>query len=66
MSHEDSLDEETKRLLAEVESDDSRELHEQPSVKDKESKKNVSDDFNEYEESDTDPLKDKSMDDKDW
>ncbi len=39
MSHEDSLDDETKRLLAEVDSDDSiesnKDKQEKPSVKDK-------------------------------
>ncbi len=62
------LDEETKRILAEVGTDaqplpdDSKKIN-----KDKTKKEyNKNDSFNEYENDDTDPLENKDMDDKDW
>ncbi len=61
MSH-DSLDEETKRILAEAEPDDSKD--ETKYVKPKKEYKN--DENNEYEVNDNDPLKDSEMDDKEW
>ncbi len=62
MSNNDSIDEETKRILAEVDSDDSKES--KPIQKDK--KVNQNDEYNEYEVSDKDPLQDKDMDDREW
>ncbi len=67
MSHEDTLDEETKRILAEVDSNDSKESKEQPSVKDKEKIETPKDtDSEEYDYDDRDPLKHEEMDDKEW
>ncbi len=60
MSHEDSLDDETKRLLAEADSDDSiesnKDSQEKPSVKDKESKNNTEIDISD----------DMDLDDSNW
>ncbi len=61
MSHVDSKDDEVKSILAEIDSNDSKE-----SDKLKVKKENKNDDYNEYEENDNDPLIDKSMDDKEW
>ncbi len=71
MSHADNLDEETKQILKDIQSqethsDDSKES-DKPK-KDEEPKKEThkNDDYNEYEENDNDPLKDKTMDDSQW
>ncbi len=57
MSNNDSIDEETKRILAEVDSDDSKEsIPKKPA-----GKVYKNDDFNEYDISD-----DKELDDSDW
>ncbi len=58
MSNNDSLDEETKRLLAEVDSNDSKEsIPKKPAGK----KEYKNDDFNEYDVSD-----DTELDDHNW
>ncbi len=68
MSNNDSLDEETKRILAEVEPDaqsrsnDSKE----PVVKEEKKVEHKNDDYNDYDEDDRDPLKDKTMEDSEW
>ncbi len=70
MSHVDSLDEETKRILAEVNSDvqsgtdDSKESDK--SKKNEKQKENKNNEYNEFEEDDRDPLQDSSLDDKEW
>ncbi len=57
MSHEDSLDDETKRLLAEVDSDDSiesnKDSQEKPSVKDNENKSSINWETNTIEDDDS-------------
>ncbi len=68
MSNKDSLDEETKRILAEVEPDaqsgsnDSKETV----VKEEKKDKPKNDTYNEYDVDDRDPLKHDEMDDKEW
>ncbi len=62
MSNNDSIDEETKRILAEVDSDDSKESTSVKKVK----KEYKNDDFNDYEINDKDPLKNQEMDDREW
>ncbi len=67
MSNNESLDEETKRILAEVQPDSQRGSDESTDSKSKKVKKEYkNDDFNDYDVSDKDPLKDDEMDDKDW
>ncbi len=62
--HMSDLDEETKRLLAEVENEVSPASSSKDKTKDKKEHKN--DDYNEYEDDDRDPLEHKDMDDREW
>ncbi len=61
MSHEDSLDDEVKAILARTGSDDSSE-----SNNPKKEKKYQNDEYNDYEIDNRDPLEDKNMDDREW
>ncbi len=75
MSHVDSLDEETKQILKDIQS---QETHSDDSKESDKSKKDIkeikksqwadkkNDDYNEYDVNDKDPLKDKEMDDSQW
>ncbi len=63
MSNNDSLDEETKRLLAEVDADAQSSTNDSKESIKKTTKKEG---YEEYEENDSDPLTDKTMDDKEW